>query len=98
IVPQCLGGLKKRKFALDAQLTFQYDEDETVTLPADMKIVALPNDAKAENKVTSSVSSGAEKDGTLSCHRSFALKSRFVDPARYVELRDAIAALGRIAH
>ncbi|HTJ46304.1 MAG TPA: DUF3857 domain-containing protein [Kofleriaceae bacterium] len=98
ILPQWLGGLEKRKFALDAQLTFQYDEDETVMLPADMKIVALPNDAKAENKVTSMVSSCAQKDGTLSCHRSFALKSRFVDPAKYVELRDAIAALGRIAH
>jgi transglutaminase-like putative cysteine protease len=99
VLPQWLGGLESRRFALDAQLTFQYDEDETVTLPPDTRIVALPNDAKADSKVSSLVSRCAQKDATtVACHRSFALKSRFVDPKAYTQLRDAIAALGRVAH
>ena len=99
VLPQWLGGLESRKFSLDAQLTFQYDEDETVTLPGGTKIVALPNDAKADNKVSALESSCAQKDATtVACHRSFALKSRFVDPARYGDLRAALASLGRIAH
>jgi transglutaminase-like putative cysteine protease len=98
VLPQMLGGLATRKFGLDAQMTLQYDEDETVTLPADMKVVALPNEAHADSKVSSLVSACTQgANGALACHRSFALKSRFIDPARYGELRDALASLGRIA-
>jgi hypothetical protein len=97
-LPQWLGGLEQRKYALDAQMTFRYDEDEVVTLPADTKIVALPNAAQVDSKITSLSAKCAMAAGALTCHRSFALKSRFVDPSMYKELRDALASLGRVAH
>lgn len=97
-LPQALGALPTRKYGLDAQMTFQYDQTETVTLPADAKIVALPNPAQATNKV-SSVSAACTKTNatTLSCKRSFQLKSRFIDPAQYKTLRSALASLVQIA-
>ena len=97
-LPQWLGGLEHRKYALDAQMTFRYDEDETVSLPADTKIVALPNAASADSRVTSVTAKCTQEAGAIECHRSFALKSRFVDPGTYRELRDALASLGRVAH
>ena len=51
VMPQLLGAMPNRKYGLDAHVTFQYDQDETITLPADTKVVALPNDAKAASKV-----------------------------------------------
>jgi transglutaminase-like putative cysteine protease len=98
LLPQVLGALPTRKFGLDAHLTFQYDEDETITLPADTKVVALPNPARAENKVSAVVADCTKSgDSTISCHRSFQLKSRFIDTAQYKELRGALASLGQIA-
>src|SRR5262249_59821785 len=43
-IPQVVGGLPTRKYTLDAQMTFEYDADETVTLPAYTEGLALPND------------------------------------------------------
>jgi transglutaminase-like putative cysteine protease len=97
-LPQIMGGLPNRKFGLDAHFTFEYDEDETVTLPADMKILAMPNEAKSDNKISSIVATCKQATPTtLSCHRAFALKSRFVDPNRYTELLGSLAEFTRIA-
>jgi transglutaminase-like putative cysteine protease len=97
-LPQMMGGLPARKFGLDAHVTFEYTQDETVTLPAGMKIVALPNEAKSENQATSIVSKCTQTNATtLSCHRTFALKSRFIDPPRYGELMGSLATFSRIA-
>ncbi len=98
VLPQVLGALPTRKYGLDAHVTFQYDEDETITLPSDTKIVALPNSAKVESKVAAVVAECTRKDATtLTCHRSFQLKSRFIDPASHKELRGSLASLGQIA-
>ncbi len=98
VMPQVLGGLSERKYMLDAQMTFQYDQDETVTLPAGTKIAALPNVAKLSNKVTSVDASCTQPTpATLVCHRSFALRSRFIEPAQYAQLRNVVATLGRVA-
>ncbi|MDB4954738.1 MAG: hypothetical protein JWO36_2307 [Myxococcales bacterium] len=99
LLPKVLGSLPNRKFGLDAHVTFAYDQDETITLPADMKIIALPNDAKAVNKVSQVSSSCSRKDATtVTCHRSFQLKSRFIDTTQYKELRSSLASFGQIAH
>jgi transglutaminase-like putative cysteine protease len=98
VLPEMLGALPTRKFGLDAHITFQYDEDETVTLPPGTKIVALPNGAKTSSKVSQVVAECAQKDATtLTCHRSFALKSRFIDPDQYKQLRGTLASMGQIA-
>jgi transglutaminase-like putative cysteine protease len=98
VMPQVLGAMPERKYGLDAHVTFQYDEDETITLPSDAKVVALPNPAKAESKVSSVVADCSRKDATtLACHRSFQLKSRFIDPAAYKQLRGTLASLGQVA-
>lgn len=98
VLPQFLGSLPTRKYSLDAQMTFRYDQDETVTLPADMKIVAMPTDAKADDPVSALSSTCKRTSATqLDCHRSFALKSRFIQPAQYTKLREAIAQLARVA-
>ena len=98
VLPQVLGGEPDRKYTLDATMTFQYDEDETVTLPAGTKLVALPNDAHVDNTV-SAVDSTCKESGKdkLSCHRSFKLRSRFIEPAQYGKLQELLASLGRIA-
>ena len=98
-MPQVLGALPERKYGLDAHLTFEFDQDETITLPAGAKIVALPNDATAQSHATAMSSSCTKKDTlTISCKRSFQLKSRFIDPAQYKQLRGTLASLGQIAH
>jgi hypothetical protein len=97
VLPQVLGGAPDRKYMLDATLTFQYDEDETVELPKSMKIVALPNDARIENQASALDATCSQKDGVVSCHRSFRLKSRFVEPAQYDKLKELLATLGTIA-
>ena len=33
-LPQVLGAMPTRKYGLDAHVTFEYDQDETITLPA----------------------------------------------------------------
>jgi transglutaminase-like putative cysteine protease len=97
-LPEVLGALPTRKYGLDAHVTFEYDEDETVTLPADVKLVALPSSAKVSSKVSEVVAECAKQSPTqMSCHRSFQLKTRFVDPEQYKALRGALAALGQIA-
>jgi hypothetical protein len=97
-MPMLVGGHVTRAYTLDAQVTFQYDEDETITLPAGTPIVALPNDAKAENAVSAVTATCAKKSATeIACHRSFQLRSRFVEPAQYLKLRELVAALGRVA-
>ncbi|HUJ57050.1 MAG TPA: DUF3857 domain-containing protein [Kofleriaceae bacterium] len=98
VLPQLLGALPSRRFGLDAHVTFQYDEDETIALPAGTKVVALPNPAKTSSKVSEVVAACTQTGATtLSCHRSFQLKTRFIDPAQYKELRGALASLGQIA-
>jgi hypothetical protein len=93
-----IGGQPTRKFGLDAQVTFQYDQTETITLPADTKILALPNPASKSNQVTSLTASCTKKDATtISCARSFQLKSRHIDPTQYKALRGALASLTQIA-
>jgi transglutaminase-like putative cysteine protease len=97
-LPQMLGGLPTRKYALDAHLTFQYDEDETVHLPPGTKVLALPNEAKGANAVSALVATCTQTDpSTIACHRSFQLKSRFIDPGQYTELRSVLAQLSQIA-
>jgi hypothetical protein len=98
LLPQMLGSDPNRKYGLDAHVTFQYDQDETITLPAAMKVLALPNDAKASSKASSLVASCTQADATtVKCHRSFQLKSRFVDTTQYKELRRAIGSMGQVA-
>jgi len=98
VMPQLLGSDPSRKYGLDAHVTFQYDQDETITLPADTKVVALPNDAKASSKASNLVASCQKADATtVKCHRSFALKSRFIDPNQYKELRSALGSMGQVA-
>jgi hypothetical protein len=97
-LPKLLGADPSRKYGLDAHLTFEYDQDETITLPTGTKIVALPNAAIATNKVSQVDATCTSKDATtVVCHRSFQLKSRFIDTNQYKELRGAIAAMGQIA-
>jgi transglutaminase-like putative cysteine protease len=97
ILPQLLGSLPSRKYALDAQMTFRYDQDEVVTLPADMKIVAMPNDAKIDDSISTLASSCKRTSATqLDCRRSFSLKSRFIQPAQYAKLRSTVASLARV--
>jgi hypothetical protein len=97
LLPQVLGAQPTRNYGLDAQVTFQYDQTETITLPADTKIVALPNPAKASNKVTTVTASCTKKDATINCHRSFQLKSRFIDTTNYKTLRASLASLALTA-
>ncbi|HEU0031734.1 MAG TPA: DUF3857 domain-containing protein [Kofleriaceae bacterium] len=98
VMPQVLGGLAQRKYMLDAHVTFQYDQDETVTLPAGIKIAALPNSAKMTNKVTTMEAECKQQNATtLVCHRSFALRSRFIEPTQYTQLRSVVSTLGRVA-
>jgi len=52
VLPQLLGADPTRKYGLDAHLTFQYDQDETIKLPAGFKIVALPNVATTASPVS----------------------------------------------
>ena len=98
VLPQVLGATPNRKYGLDAQVTFQYDQTETITVPADTKILALPNPAKAANNVSQLTASCAKKDATtITCARSFQLKSRHIDPAQYKSLRTSVASLAQIA-
>jgi hypothetical protein len=97
-LPQVLGATPTRKFGLDMQMTFQYDQTETITVPADTKIVALPNPAKSANGVTQLSAACTKKDATtILCERSFQLKSRHVDPAQYKALRTSVASLAQVA-
>lgn len=97
VLPQLLGSLPSRKYSLDAQMTFRYDQDETVTIPAAMKIVAMPNDAKVDDTISTLASSCKRTSTTqLDCHRSFALKSRFIQPAQYTKLRSTVASMARV--
>ncbi|HEY5928399.1 MAG TPA: DUF3857 domain-containing protein [Kofleriaceae bacterium] len=98
VLPQVLGATPTRKFGLDAQVTFQYDQTETITIPADTKILALPNPAKAANAVSQLSASCAKKNATtITCQRSFQLKSRHIDPKQYTALRTSVASLAQIA-
>src|SRR5581483_3542662 len=47
-----LAGVPTRKYALDWIATFEWDQDEVVTLPAGLKARALPNDARGSNAVS----------------------------------------------
>lgn len=98
ILPQAFGSLPTRKYGLDAQVTFRYDQTETITLPEGTKLVALPNPAKASNKVSQLTASCTKQDPTtISCKRSFQLKSRFIDPVQYKALRGALGVLVQTA-
>lgn len=98
VLPRMIGSLPSRKFALDANMTFRYDQDEEVTIPADMKIVAMPNDTRTDDAISTLASSCKRVSATrMDCHRSFALKSRFIQPAQYTKLKTTMASLGRVA-
>jgi hypothetical protein len=97
-MPRMLGGTASRTYMLDAGLTFQYDQDESLEVPAGTRIVALPNAAKASNAVSAlDMSCTQNTPTTLGCHRSFALKSRFIAPEAYVQLKSVLSTLGRVA-
>jgi len=97
-LPRMIGSQPTRKFGLDAQVTFRYDQTETITLPADAKILALPNAASSSNQVTALSASCTKKDATtIMCARSFQLKSRHIDPNQYKTLRGSLASLTQIA-
>jgi hypothetical protein len=97
-LPQVLGALPNRKYGLDAHVTFEYDQDETINLPAGTNVIALPNPGKAANKVSLMDSSCTKESATVvKCHRGFQLKSRFIDPVAYRELRGSLSSLGNIA-
>jgi hypothetical protein len=99
VLPQVLGAQPTRKYGLDAQVTFAYDQTETIKLPADTKIVALPNTAKSSNKVSSVTSACTKQDATtISCKRTFQLKSRFIAPDQYKTLRSSLASMALIGH
>ena len=98
VLPQVLGATPTRKYGLDAQVTFQYDQTETITVPAGTKILALPNPAKTSNKVSQLTASCTKKDATtITCARSFQLKTRHIDPQQYRSLRTSVASLSQIA-
>jgi hypothetical protein len=98
VLPRVFGAQPARKYGLDARLPFEYDEDETISLPDGTKLVALPNPAKVSSAVTQVVASCEQKTATtVACHRSFQLKSRFIDTEQYKSLRGALASLGQIA-
>jgi hypothetical protein len=87
-----LGGLASRKYTLDARSTLQWSQDEVISLPPGMKVQALPNDAHSANAVSQVDSHcGRSAGGTISCHRSFQIKTRFIDPAKYAELRQVLS-------
>jgi hypothetical protein len=98
VLPRLLGADPTRKYGLDAHLTFQYDQDETIKLPPGIKIVALPNPATTSSPVSQLDATCTSKDPTtVVCHRSFSLKSRFIDTGAYKQLRASLAAIGQIA-
>jgi hypothetical protein len=98
VMPRVLGGLPARKYMLDAQVTFQYEQDETITLPPGTKITALPNAARMTNKVTTMEAACTQKAATtLVCKRTFALRSRYIEPTDYAQLRTVVSTLGRVA-
>jgi transglutaminase-like putative cysteine protease len=99
VLPQVLGAQPTRKYGLDAQVTFEYDQSETITLPANTKIVALPNATKSSNKISSVASTCTKQDATtIACKRTFQLKSRHIDPTQYKTLRTTLASLALIGH
>jgi hypothetical protein len=98
VMPRVLGGLTARKYMMDAQVTFQYEQDETITLPAGTKIAALPNAAKSANKVTTMEAGCTQRSATtLQCKRTFSLKSRYIQPDDYSQLRSVVSTLDRVA-
>ena len=99
VLPQVLGAQPTRKYGLDAQVTFEYDQTETIKLPADTKVVALPNAAQSSNKVSAVTSSCTKQDAnTISCKRTFQLKSRHIAPDQYKTLRTTLASMALIGH
>jgi len=99
VLPQVLGAQPTRKYGLDAQVTFEYDQTETIKLPPDTKIVALPNGAQTTTKVSTVTASCTKQDATtISCKRTFQLKSRHVDPTEYKALRSSLASMALIGH
>lgn len=99
VLPQVLGAQPTRKYGLDAQVTFEYDQTETIKLPANTKIVALPNATKSSNKISSVASTCTKQDATtIACKRTFQLKSRHIDPSQYKTLRTTLASLALIGH
>ncbi|HVZ31460.1 MAG TPA: transglutaminase-like domain-containing protein, partial [Polyangiaceae bacterium] len=99
LLPRLLGTLTSRKYGLDAHATFEYEQRETVTLPAGLQLLALPNPASTERGVAQLHAECKQTSArSLECDRSFQLRSRFIDPSAYQELRGAFASLGQIAH
>jgi hypothetical protein len=99
VLPQVLGAQPTRKYGLDAQVTFEYDQTETIKLPPNTKIVALPNATQSSNKISSVASTCKKQDATtIACKRTFQLKSRHIDPSQYKTLRTTLASLALIGH
>jgi hypothetical protein len=97
-LPSLLGGAPARKYTLDAQIPFQFDQVETITLPGDTRVAALPNPAQSVNQVSSLSATCSVVDAhTLECKRSFQMKTRYIDPRQYLELRGVMAQLAQIA-
>ena len=93
-----LGALPERKYGLDARFTFQYDQEETVTVPETLSVAAFPNAARSDSAVAALDAACTQMSATaFVCKRSFQLKSRFINPSQYLELRKAFATLDQIA-
>jgi hypothetical protein len=96
-LPALLGGAPTRKYSLDTEMTFAYDQTEIIHLPEGLAVAALPNDARTSNKVSSLSTHCAARDPrTVECRRSFELRSRYVDTHQYLELRGLTAQLAQI--
>ncbi|HWO11192.1 MAG TPA: DUF3857 and transglutaminase domain-containing protein, partial [Polyangiaceae bacterium] len=97
-MPRALGALPERKYGLDARFTFRYDQEETVTVPESLSVAAFPNAARADSPVAALDAGCTQVSATtFVCKRSFQLKSRFINPSQYLELRKAFATLDQIA-
>jgi transglutaminase-like putative cysteine protease len=97
-LPQVMGALPTRQYTLDIHTPFEYDEDETITLPAGSQILAPPNDVAEANAVSALTSQCKATDATtVTCHRGFQLRSRYIDPNQYTELRSVFASLDALS-
>jgi hypothetical protein len=93
-----LGGLEKRKYTLDAKGTLEWAQEEEVTLPPGLRVEAMPNDAHVVNAVSKVESRcTSPNSGTIRCQRAFQIKSRFIAPKQYAELKDVLADVAVIS-
>ena len=80
-LPQVLGAMPTRKYGLDAQVTFRVRpdrDDHAAGRHEDRRAAERGEDRRTRSRQMTS--SCTKKDATtIKCHRSFQLKSRFID-------------------